>query len=83
MLKIEWIDGGQEPKVKANPQFPDGVDLDVSKGAKSCSTALPYPAKRIGSYLVECDVCGINALITTAGRADDPRSVTLPCRETG
>jgi hypothetical protein len=80
MLKFEWIDGNREPKVKPDPAFPIGKDLDISDGRPSCKTALPYPAKRIGHYLVKCDVCGTNALITTAGRPDDPRSVTLPCK---
>lgn len=41
---------------------------------------LPYPAERCGVYLVTCDKCGYSAAITTAGRVDDPRSVTIPCR---
>jgi C4-type Zn-finger protein len=41
---------------------------------------LPYPAKRCGLFLVICDKCGYSAAITTAGRPDDPRKVTLPCK---
>jgi hypothetical protein len=79
-LKVEWIDSGLDPKQKPNPKFPDGIDLDVSGGVEPwCKVKLPYPAKRIGHYYVECDICGTNALITTAGRSDDPRSITLPC----
>jgi C4-type Zn-finger protein len=43
-------------------------------------TELPYPAKRCGIYLVVCERCGYSAAITTAGRPDDPRKVTLPCK---
>jgi hypothetical protein len=79
-LKVEWIDGGREPKNKPDPDFPEGRDLDSAGDRKSCQTALPWPARRIGYYYVACDVCGTNALITTAGRSDDPRSVRLPCK---
>lgn len=80
MLRFEWFDSGRSPKVKPNPKFPKGVDIDASVGLKSCRTDLPYPAKRIGHYFVKCDVCGTTAVVTTAGRPDDPRSVTLPCK---
>lgn len=82
MLRFEWFDSGRSPRIKPNPAFPDGVDVDIARGQKKCRTDLPYPAKRIGHYLVNCDVCGATALITTAGRPDDPRSVTLPCKGT-
>jgi hypothetical protein len=82
-LKVEWIDGGREPTQEPNPMFPDGVDLDIARERKGCETALPYPAKRIGYYYVECDVCGTTALATTAGRSDDPRSIRLPCKTKG
>ena len=81
-LTYEWIDGGREPTQKPNYTYPHGVDLDVSRGkTKTCSMNLPYPAPRIGYYLVTCDECGQRALITTAGRADDPRSVKLGCKD--
>lgn len=63
--------------------------IDVKSGAvisadadrKSCFTFLrPYPAPRCGSFVIECDVCGLRAIVTTAGRRDDPRSVRLPCK---
>ena len=41
---------------------------------------LPYPAKRCGQYYVECRICGFNAIITTAGRPDDPQIIIkMPC----
>lgn len=78
-LKIQWIDNHREPQCPANPAFPDGIDLDVSQGKPSCRAELPYPAKRCGVYVVECPDCGVKAVITTAGRADDPRSVRMAC----
>lgn len=83
-LQVSWIDSGLEPKCKPNPEFPDGVDADMSLGAeRTCSTPLPYPAKRIGSYLIECPVCGGRYGVTTAGRPDDPRSAKVPCKISG
>lgn len=80
-IKIEWIDGKREPVCKPDPAFPKGKDCDCSGGQlPACKTDLPYPAKRCGMYYVECLICGTNVLITTAGRPDDPRSVTLPCK---
>jgi hypothetical protein len=80
-LKVKWVDSGAEPKNPPNPQFPDGVDLDISKGAfKTCSTRLPYPAKRIGYFMLTCDSCGMKGLISTAGRVDDPRSIKVACK---
>lgn len=78
---IEWLDSGREPRVKPNPAYPNGIDLDVSDGQiPTCQAMLPYPAKRIGSYVVECRLCGIRIGCTTAGRPDDPRSIRIACK---
>lgn len=80
-MKIEWIDAGREPRVAPNPEYPDGKDLDTSDGAaKSCFTELPYPARRCGTYIVECETCGLRVGVTTAGRPDDPRSLKVACK---
>ena len=79
-FKIEWIDRGYEPQCAPNPHYPEGIDIDGSNGLlPACLITLPYPARRCGYYYVECGICQINALITTAGRPDDPRSIKLPC----
>ena len=80
-FRIEWIDKGREPQCAPNPDFPDGIDADVTLGSRGCGTKLPYPAPRCGWFYVECRKCKTNCLITTAGRPDDPRSVKLPCKE--
>src|SRR5262245_7441784 len=83
MLKVEWIDAGREPTAKPDPRYPKGVDLDMSKGrgiTGSCRTELPYPAPRCGQYVITCSICGLSAMVTTAGRADDPRSVKVACK---
>lgn len=81
---VTWQDAGREPKVAPNPDYPNGVDVDASGGAElTCKVTLPYPAKRIGFYSVICQICGHTSVTTTAGRADDPRSVTVACKIAG
>jgi hypothetical protein len=80
-LVVTWVDAGKEPQVPPNPNYPAGIDLDISEGAaQTCATPLPYPARRIGHYVVECRICGRRVGCTTAGRPDDPRSLTLACK---
>jgi hypothetical protein len=80
-FKIKWLDGHRNPQCPANPAFPNGMDIDASHGLEpACKVDLPYPAVRCGKYLVSCNQCGANAMATTAGRADDPRSVKFPCK---
>lgn len=65
-----------------NPAFPEGMDVDLSQGsAATCSTNLPYPAKRCGFYVVTCEMCGLRVVVTTAGRPDDPRSLKVACKK--
>jgi hypothetical protein len=83
LLHVHWVDRGYEPKAAPNPDYPDGMDIDLTGGdrlAKACKTALPYPAKRVGYYVITCPRCHMKTIITTAGRPDDPRSVKLACK---
>lgn len=80
-FKVTWVDSGLEPRCAPNPDYPAGIDLDCSLGARSCKTALPYPAKRCGVYIVTCETCGMTVAVTTAGRADDPKSLRMACQE--
>jgi hypothetical protein len=78
-VEIEWEDSGREPQCPPDPAFPEGKDLDISDGiTPHCRITLPYPARRCGVYYVRCK-CGMNVACTTAGRPDDPRSITLRC----
>lgn len=77
--EVRWIDSGREPKVKPDPAWPNGVDLDTGV-RPACRVELPYPAKRIGYYLITCYQCDTQAVCTTAGRPDDPRSMMVPCK---
>jgi len=80
-MKVEWHDAGREPQCAPNPAYPSGIDVDCSDGAEAtCTSALPYPAKRCGQFSVYCETCGQFIVVTTAGRPDDPRSVKIACK---
>lgn len=83
-FSIEWVDGGRVAVCPANPFHPDGVVIDATGGQPclSCEVSLPYPAKRCGHYVIRCLTCNYSAVVTTAGRADDPHSIKVPCKET-
>jgi hypothetical protein len=64
-----------------NPAYPNGIAVPAPRGAvDTCLVQLPYPAPECGFYCVECRGCGFAAVITVAGRADDPVSIALPCK---
>jgi hypothetical protein len=80
-FKVEFLDSGREPKDKPDPAFPEGRHIVVSDQIqKACTRNLPYPAPRCGTYRVTCEVCGYVAAISVAGRTDDPRILTIPCK---
>jgi hypothetical protein len=80
-FQITWTDLGREPRCKPDPRYPLGIDVDYSSGRRqTCTAQLPYPARRCGFYEIACKRCGLNVLVTTAGRIDDPRSVKLACK---
>jgi hypothetical protein len=81
---VKWLDGQHASRCPSNPKYPDGIEVDISYGAKrACRVELGYPASGIGAYLVECLLCGLRAACTTAGRHDDPRAIKIPCRSSG
>lgn len=81
-MKVTWHDGGREPQCQPDPAYPEGKDIRLCDGiTPKCVAQLPYPAKRCGIYIVECERCGTRVAVTTAGRPDDPRSVEMMCRQ--
>lgn len=81
---VHWIDRRRAPKCAPNPEFPQGMDADISYGAaRTCRVPLPYPAPRCGLWRVVCEDCGLSVGVTAAGRPDDAKSVTLPCKPVG
>lgn len=81
-FRVDFIDHGRAAQHPANPDYPEGIDLDVTNGApvQSCKLMLPYPAPRCGMFVINCLKCGLRAVATTAGRRDDPRSIRMPCK---
>lgn len=83
---VNWIDAGREPLGSPDPRYPNGIDVDLTTImpplSLTCSLPLPYPAasRRCGYYIVACDICKTRVVLTTAGRRDDPRSVTVSCK---
>lgn len=77
---VTWNDSGREPRCPPDPRYPHGIEIRIGDQAlPHCKVALPYPAKRCGQYLVRCRLCNLIVILTTAGRADDPRSAEIPC----
>lgn len=84
MFDVQFIDHGREPTERSDPRHPDGVQINLATAIhKSCTRNLPYPAPRCGLYEVTCRKCGYRAVVAVAGRADDPRMITMPCRQGG
>lgn len=82
-FEIRWVSRGRPPRVAPNPDYPKGMDIDISLGAeRTCTTPLPYPTGRkfVGTWMLKCLVCGLRVGITAASRPDDPKSVKLACR---
>ena len=78
-LRVVFLDRGALPQRLTDAAYPNGVDVDVSQGRlPACTVNLPK-VRTIGSFVVTCRRCGQNAVVTAAGRADDPKSLTMAC----
>lgn len=81
-IDVEFVSHHRKPQVAPDPRYPNGIDIDLTDGAKiACLADLPYPAECCGVLMVRCKNCGYSVAITTAGRPDDPRTVKLPCQK--
>ncbi len=80
-ITIIWKGTGRTATSRSVPRWPDGIDLDLTADeTRRCRVRLPYPAPEVGAHLLVCRHCGVRVAVTAAGRPDDPRSVTIPCR---
>lgn len=80
-IDVTFLDSGHEPREKPDPAYPNGRDIRLCTAVqKSCGFNVPYPAPRCGVYSIKCSDCGIVVAVTVAGRPDDPRTVTIPCK---
>ena len=84
-IEVTFIDSGREPECKPDPAYPNGklVNCATSPLVKTCTRNLPYPAPRVGSYLIRCIKCDWRGVVTVAGRPDDPSMITIPCKAKG
>lgn len=81
-FEIKFLSHHRKPKCAPNPAFPDGMDVDLTQGAKvACLANVPYPAECCGIWIVKCSKCGFTAAITAADRPDDVRTAAIPCKE--
>lgn len=80
---ILWLDSGKEPTCDPDKDYPYGIDVkfDNPQAQPTCVVKVPYPAKRIGAYVVTCKKCKGQYACTTAGRYDDPRSMEIVCQQ--
>jgi hypothetical protein len=79
-LRKRWISRHRKPTQPSDSMYPDGIDVDASRGRAFCSITLDHPTAECGLWIVTCDVCNQRILLTTAGRLDDPRSLKMACR---
>lgn len=80
---IEFVPSGRgKARCAADPRYPKGIAVPCPPEDKQfCFVELPYPAPECGFWLVSCSDCGSTAAITAAGRADDPVSFYMPCKQ--
>ena len=80
VARVTFLDRDRDPTEPPDPRYPDGIDLDMSDGARrACLVKLPHPAPRCGLWAVECTSCGFTAIVTCAGRRDDPKTLKMKC----
>lgn len=80
-MKVEFFDKGGRPKCSPDPAYPNGMDVDLSKGASlTCTAHIECPAPCMGLAVIACEKCGQRIALTVASRPDDPRSVKLACK---
>lgn len=78
---VDWVDQQYETTQPPDPTYPNGTAIDVAMDApRACRIELPCPAPRCGLFVITCRACGYSIALATAGRADDPRTVRMPCR---
>jgi len=77
---VKFIPSGRgKAQCEPDPNYPNGIELDLARGLPSCNIKLQYPAPECGTFIVKCLACGLNIGVTAAGRVDDPTKVNIPC----
>ena len=79
-MSIRFVPSGRgKAQCEPNPEYPNGIDVDICEGKPGCVFDLRYPAPECGHFEVVCDLCKIGVGVSAAGRSDDPRTVKIPC----
>jgi hypothetical protein len=78
-FEFTFIDLGRKAQCPPNPEFPVGMAIDAGF-QQMCIVDVPYPSTGCGVLRVDCPTCGVKVGFTVAGRSDDVRRVTLPCK---
>jgi hypothetical protein len=80
-FKVEFHPSGRgKAQCPPDPAYPDGIDVDLAGQHPGCKVEFPHPAPECGLYVAHCTACHRDFVVTTAGRPDDPKSLTVPCR---
>ena len=79
---------GQRPDgdAQTEPEYSLTEWMSICAPIRSKSTAVPMCPIRhraVGAYNIFCNKCKLRVAVTVAGRPDDPRTVTMPCKVGG
>lgn len=83
-LTVSYVNRDTGPATDTpNPAYPHGINLDMTAGepVQSCMARIPYPAQGVGVMVVKCSRCGTAVGASVAGRADDPCTLRIACKE--
>jgi len=83
-FRVRWVGGGCGIRPRqVDAKFIDGRDVETppdEKGNPCCKVDIPYPAKELGAWKVECTECLARITVMATGHLDDPKSVQMPCQ---
>jgi hypothetical protein len=81
-FSIEWRPRELPQMMAPNPAHQAGIDVVLANAGNglACRARLPYPMSESGVHIVTCTRCDRRVGVSAIARADDPRSITIPCK---
>lgn len=84
-IHVRWESLNRKAQCEPDEHYPDGIEIDATteRDRFACRVDIPYPPPhpgQCGLWAVDCDHCQSTFICTAAGRPDDPKSMTVPCR---